>query len=444
METQRLQEVQVFGLQKRPQTKKNKRPWAVRWAVDGRQRSRTFATKAEADRVRMLLAHAQHRGEAFDEETGEPLSWRPAETGVTVYAWARRWLAEQWPEWQPRTRDSAVEAIVRFVPLAVNSSAPPAPVGLRAHLKICMRPGSTVSVDDPFEDWLAAWSLPLKDLDRPTLAEIDRLLGLGDSGQQLAASSSGRFRKVARSCIRRAVDLEILAADPWPPAPRGRSRRKSTRVKKSIDIRSLPGPATMALALDAMVSHQPASSTYQLMTAVMYYAGLRPSETVMLRPHALHLPAEGWGRIDVLEADISFDEPGEPKTGERSVPIPPVLVAMLRSWLASHDFATDELIFRSRTGRRPHPSNWARCWQLALGKIGCHPLRVYDCRHAAATTWLSAGVPLGEVARRMGHSVETLVSTYVGALSGDEQIANERIETLLAQSVADTPLGKVG
>lgn len=191
----------------------------------------------------------------------------------------------------------------------------------------------------------------------------------------------------------------------------------------------------MALAIGAMASHQPASRTYQLMTVVMYYGGLRPSETVMLRPHALHLPTEGWGRIDVLEADISFDEPGEPKTGERSVPIPPLLVPMLHSWLASHDFPKDELIFRRRTGRRPHPSNYARCWQLALNKIGYPSLRVYDRRHAASTTWLSAGVPLGEVARRMGHSVETLVSTYVGALTGDEQLANQRIDDVLAPAL---------
>ena len=41
------------------------------------------------------------------------------------------------------------------------------------------------------------------------------------------------------------------------------------------------------------------------MIAVMYYGGLRPSETIMLRPRALQLPDEGWGRIDVNEADIS-------------------------------------------------------------------------------------------------------------------------------------------
>ena len=87
----------------------------------------------------------------------------------------------------------------------------------------------------------------------------------------------------------------------------------------------------MRRAIEAIPNHQPASRTYQVMTAVAYYAGLRPSEVIMLRAKALHLPSKGWGRIDVTEADVSFDEPGEPKTGPRSVPIPEPLVAMLRT-----------------------------------------------------------------------------------------------------------------
>lgn len=67
-------------------------------------------------------------------------------------------------------------------------------------------------------------------------------------------------------------------------------------------------------------------------------------------------------------------------------------------------------------------------------------MRIYDCRHAAATTWLRAGVPLGEVAKRMGHSVETLVSTYVGALEGDETVANDRIDAVLTGSVRSSPV----
>jgi len=167
------------------------------------------------------------------------------------------------------------------------------------------------------------------------------------------------------------------------------------------------------------------------MTAVVYYGGLRPSEVAMLRPRALELPPVGWGRIDVVEADISYDESGDPKTGPRSVPIPPVLVEMFRNWVSQHDLKPDDLLFRTRTGRLPQRSNWSRAWQRALRQVGLSSLRVYDCRHAAATTWLKAGAPLGEVARRMGHSVETLVSTYVGAITGDEALANTRIEEVL-------------
>jgi integrase len=65
----------------------------------------------------------------------------------------------------------------------------------------------------------------------------------------------------------------------------------------------------------------------------------------------------------------------------------------------------------------------------------------YGCTTAgtAATTWLRAGVPLGEVARRLGHSVDTLVSTYVGALDGDEQIANDRIDSALGRTPSWQP-----
>ncbi len=167
------------------------------------------------------------------------------------------------------------------------------------------------------------------------------------------------------------------------------------------------------------------------MTAVAYYAGLRPSEVVMLRPSALDLPRKGWGRIDVTEADVDFDQSGEPKTGERSVPIPPVLVAQLADWVKSNAIDEGELLFRTKNDRRPAASNWSRALHRACRQSDNPPMRIYDCRHAAATTWLSAGVPLGEVAKRMGHSVETLVAKYVGALEGDESLANDRIGRVL-------------
>ena len=45
-------------------------------------------------------------------------------------------------------------------------------------------------------------------------------------------------------------------------------------------------------------------------------------------------------------------------------------------------------------------------------------------------------MPLAETARRLGHSVETLVSTYIGALDDEQHIANQRIDTYLEASAA--------
>jgi len=139
-------------------------------------------------------------------------------------------------------------------------------------------------------------------LESVILAQVDTKLGQGDTGQLLSPATAGRFRKVARACVRRAVELEIIPKDPWPPTPKGRSQRKAMKARRAVDIRALPGPAMMRRALEAITSHQPGSNTYRVMTAVVYYAGLRPSEVVMLRPRALALPASGWGRIDVVEA----------------------------------------------------------------------------------------------------------------------------------------------
>ncbi|MGH9184405.1 MAG: hypothetical protein ACRD0U_01085, partial [Acidimicrobiales bacterium] len=134
-----LADVAVYSVQKRS-GERNKRRWIVRWSLDGRQRSRAFRTKAEADRYRSGLLVVQQSGERFDHDTGEPMSWQPLPDEIQAHDWARRWLAEQWNEWAPRTRASAVEAITRLLPLLVSPTAPEPPAGLRAHLRASLPP----------------------------------------------------------------------------------------------------------------------------------------------------------------------------------------------------------------------------------------------------------------------------------------------------------------
>jgi len=130
--------------------------------------------------------------EQFDDQTGEPQSWLPKLGDTQVGMWVRRWLVEQWHEWAPRTRTSAVESLSRFVPLAVGSDAPDPPSGLRLHLIATLEPDHDSSGDSECSRWLDPWCVRLTQVDRPLLAEVDRRLGIGDDDQPLAPLTAAR------------------------------------------------------------------------------------------------------------------------------------------------------------------------------------------------------------------------------------------------------------
>lgn len=427
------QTVRVGELQNRPTKAK---PHGVRWVVDGKPYSRWYRTKGPAGRFRSRIINAHEDGEWLDPATGEPESWRPNEgSRMLAYEWARRWLADEWQELAPRTRDSYVEALARFVPLAVHDYAPPPPDGMWSWLNRMLRPGAQLdeALDSDKERWLRKWGMTLGDLDRAVLATVDVQLGVGARGQQLGAATAGRFRKYSRSCVRRAVELNKIPVDPWPLPRRGRSRRKANRVVEAVDIRRLPNPAGMRLILDALlVRSQPYTGrTWHAMSGIGYCAGLRPSETIMLRPRAIdlaYMPAGGWSLIRVVEADDGYDNSADPKTGDRLAPLSPLGTEIVYAFLAQRPTAPDDLMFRTGKGTRPSLTSWRRALRRACGHVDAEVLTPYDLRDACATTMLSAGVALGRAALWLGHSVKTLVAHYIQALDGDDEDAFERIE----------------
>ena len=186
--------------------------------------------------------------------TGEPLDWAPSPGDVTIYEWTRRWAAEQWDEWQPRSRASALEALSRFVPLVARELAPDPPLGLRQYVARALDPSFVSAGVDPHAAWLARWSRPLAELTRENLAGVELALSRQLDGTPLSPSTAARYRKVSRACVRRAVDLEVLPADPWPPVSRGRGQRKaarasagrsmfdSCRTRRSCAVRLTPSP----------------------------------------------------------------------------------------------------------------------------------------------------------------------------------------------------------
>ena len=145
-----MQTVKVYGVQDRRSTTQAKLPWVVRYTIDGRHRSKSFRTRIEADRYRGQLLHEVQAGGRFDEATGEPESWQTPLAEARVHEWSRRWLGEQWKEWQPRTRASATEALARFITIAVEHGAKP-PEGLRVYLQSALSPNAEGEPNAQFE-----------------------------------------------------------------------------------------------------------------------------------------------------------------------------------------------------------------------------------------------------------------------------------------------------
>lgn len=64
--------------------------------------------------------------------------------------------------------------------------------------------------------------------------------------------------------------------------------------------------------------------------------------------------------------------------------------------------------------------------------------RPYDLPHACITRWLNAGVPIAEVARRVGNSPEVIHRRYHGCIDGHEEAANAKISKALEEDGDET------
>jgi len=184
----------------------------------------------------------------------------------------------------------------------------------------------------------------------------------------------------------------------------------------------------------------------------MYYAALRPEEAVALRHGDLILPAHGRGKIVLAAACpragaawTSTGTPFEPRGLKhrpdgtiRVVPIPPVLVRMLRRHLSDHGTAPDGRLFRGTRGGMLSESVYGRAWhaarQAALGpELAATALarRPYDLRHAALSLWLNASGAPAEVAARAGNSPRVLQDVYLHCMDGQDDFISQQIEDAL-------------
>jgi integrase len=426
-------------------------PYQLRWVVAGREHSESFLTKALADAFRAELMATARAGEPFDPVTGLPES-RARDT--SWFQHACDYVAMKWPRAAAKSRKSIAEAMTTVtLALLANRRGRPEDEALRAALYGWVFSPAHRSADPPADisatlAWLEKASLPVASLrDMTTLRRVLDALSRRIDGRPAAATTMYRKRAVFYNALGYAVERNLL-----PTNPIDQVQWSAPEVAETVDRRVVASPEQVKQILAAVRSRSSQGEHLYAFFAVLYYAGLRPSEAIALRADNCVLPQSGWGRLDLTSSEPragqSWTDDGDARDARglkhrsadevRSVPIPPTLVQILREHIEAYGEGSDGRIFRSGRGGPLQETAYARVWRAARESAltpaqASSPLakRPYDLRHACASLMLNAGVPATEVARRLGHSVAMLLKRYANCIEGQELAANERIARAL-------------
>jgi integrase len=444
--------------------------YRVRWKTAGLGRRRTFRNKAQADVFRSELLAAARKGEAFSQETGEPVSWRRADRGTSWYDFACAYVDMKWKTAAAKYRRVIAQALAAATPpMLMDSHDRPDDQALRSALvnwayNSKQRDAAPEDVQAVLS-WLSRNTREVKDLADPALSR--RLLAAATSrldGSQAASTSVRRNRAVLLNTLDFAVELGLLDNNPVKDI-----KWRAPRTTPEVDRRVVVNPGQARALLEAVRAQKPSGPRLVAFFGVLYYSGLRPEEAVGLRRQDVVLPdlvwddagqawaepGDQWGELHLLtarpDAGKQWTDEGAARDsrglkhraeGEsRRVPCPPPLSKLLREHLALVNGEPAQYLFRGVQGGPLATITYRRAWDKARRSaltehVYRSPLarRPYDLRHACLSTWLNGGVAATQVAEWAGHSVEMLLRVYAKCLDGQDEIARRRITAALNDS----------
>ncbi|MCX5317073.1 tyrosine recombinase XerC [Streptomyces sp. NBC_00154] len=441
--------VRFWDIRERPDRRKG---FEVRWTVNGREKSESFLTKGLAESRRAKLMTAARDGEPFDARTGLPASeLRALKQRTTWYVLAREYIEQRWDRTPGNTRRTLADALATITPAFVEPGASyRAPRVLRRALYSWAFNKNAWKVDASEEwqaalDWLQRHSLPVGELDDPQVLRrgLDALCRKVD-GTAAAAKTVKRKKAAVNEVFGVAVERGYFAQNPLIGL-----RWTAPEVADEVDPDCVPNPAQVARLLAAVRALPGRGPHLYAFFGCMYYAAMRPAEVIHLQKSQCRLPASGWGLLNlkggVVTAGKEWTDDGavheihslkrRAVKATRPVPIPPVLVRMLREHIGSFGVAPDGRLFHNAEGNYIDASAYGITWgraREAVLTLDEHALdlakRPYDLRHAGISFWLASGVDPAECARRAGQSIQVLFRYYAKFLADARNHANTLIE----------------
>lgn len=166
------------------------------------------------------------------------------------------------------------------------------------------------------------------------------------------------------------------------------------------------------------VTQRPKPVVADLMKLVSL-TGLRASEATGLTVGDVDLAAMVLHVRKQLSADGKRRVELKTERSRRDVPISPELVPMLSEYVAGKDRSA--LLFRTKSGAPITASRLGAVVRNAAIFCGASRVHMHALRHVFASGLLTTGVPVQDVAKALGHSIEVLLRTYAHVLEGHSE-----------------------
>lgn len=246
------------------------------------------------------------------------------------------------------------------------------------------------------------------------------------SGEGLAPASVVAVHVVVRKSLADAVDNGLIPRNPGEKAKPPRPRAHPTALRYWT-------PSELRTFLDLISGHRLEAALH-----LLAMTGARRGEIAGLRWVDVDLDA---ARITIRQSLISAG--GEvvvssPKSHRgRTIDIDNRTVAVLRRHLERQQGHGESYlgrdggegyVFRARDGSRIRPSSLSQVFQWIVSRSDLPRIRLHDLRHTHASIGVKAGVPIGVVSERLGHSDPAFtLHRYSHVMPGMQREAADRI-----------------
>ena len=272
--------------------------------------------------------------------------------------------------------------------------------------------------------------LPLRSITPQRVQRFQTELAEADVG----APTIRRALAILQGMLERAVEWGRIQRNPVRSVRKPRQKR--TRVIEPLSPRQVEAVRSQ---MGKRKWHRDAT-----LVSVLAYAGLRPGEALALR----------WSdvreRTIIVDKALALGDVKATKTQQsRTVRLMRPLAKDLKEWRkAAGNPESDKLIFPTRDGEPWGDSdyrNWRkRRFTVAATAASLGTVRPYDLRHSFASLLIAEQTNPAEIAGQLGHSLQTLFTTYAhviedlrgGAkLPAERQITRARTKSSVARKL---------